>query len=250
MFLSKSQRKGSASPICSMTNLLLHLTQIFKKVSQAMSCTPSNFSCMNSKSLFTTVLRNFQCCLKKRGYWPTTYMMLEAMTALLSFPLVISHRLRRSLITVTKNLFSCSSAMVSEIEPMAQHSVLSRFQDHSLPLSCRASFSSICDSVSSWSRWLRYTSVSLIILYCTRVALSFIASLTMFPFSSSTMMISSGLAILQIMRRRSLERIPACSTLRETCFWPPLPLPPKANWEGRASMEHSEEKMSHTKTLQ
>lgn len=34
------------------------------------------------------------------------HMMLAAMTALLSFPLVISHRLRRSLMTVTRNLFS------------------------------------------------------------------------------------------------------------------------------------------------
>lgn len=52
--------------------------------------------CMNSKSLLTTVLRNFQWALRKRGYWPTIYMMLEAMMALLSFPLFCSHKPSRS----------------------------------------------------------------------------------------------------------------------------------------------------------
>jgi hypothetical protein len=34
--------------------------------------------------------------LRKRGYWPTMYMMLEAMQALLLLPRWTSHRLRRS----------------------------------------------------------------------------------------------------------------------------------------------------------
>ena len=38
------------------------------------ACTPGWVSCMNSKSLLTTVLRNFQCARRKRGYWPTTYL--------------------------------------------------------------------------------------------------------------------------------------------------------------------------------
>ena len=38
------------------------------------ACTPGCVSCMNSKSLLTTVLRNFQCARRKRGYWPTTYL--------------------------------------------------------------------------------------------------------------------------------------------------------------------------------
>lgn len=38
-----------------------------------------------------------------------THMMLEAMTALLSLPRVISHRFSRSRMTVTKKRFSCSS---------------------------------------------------------------------------------------------------------------------------------------------
>lgn len=111
---------------------------------------------MNSKSLFTTVLRNFQCALRNRGYWPTTYlnnqpilssrtvllkeniaipsmtilfmtnqkpsiafpksnnlgawmiyMILLAMTALLSLPFVISQRFNKSRITVTRKRFSC-----------------------------------------------------------------------------------------------------------------------------------------------
>lgn len=52
--------------------------------------------CMNSKSLFTTVFRNRQWARKKRGYCPTTYMMLDAMIALLSLPRFCSHRPRRS----------------------------------------------------------------------------------------------------------------------------------------------------------
>ena len=52
--------------------------------------------CMNSKSLLTTVFKNLQWSLKKRGYWPTTYMMLEAMMALLSFPLFCSHNPSKS----------------------------------------------------------------------------------------------------------------------------------------------------------
>ena len=63
-------------------------------------------------------------------------MMLEAMTALLSLPRVISHRLSRSRMTVTRNLFSCSSTMLPLMLPMAQHSVFSAPQLHSMPFSC------------------------------------------------------------------------------------------------------------------
>ena len=45
-----------------------------------------------------------------------------------------SQRSRRSLITVTRNLFSSSSCIDPDMEPMAQHNVLRFFQDHSLPL--------------------------------------------------------------------------------------------------------------------
>jgi hypothetical protein len=65
-----------------------------------------------------------------------TYMMLDAITALLSFPLVISQRFKRSRMTVTRNLFSCSSAMLPLMEPIAQHKVFRACQLHSLPLSC------------------------------------------------------------------------------------------------------------------
>lgn len=63
-------------------------------------------------------------------------MMLEAMTALLSFPRVISQRFSRSRMTVTRNLFSCSSTMLPLMDPIAQHSVFSAPQLHSMPLSC------------------------------------------------------------------------------------------------------------------
>ena len=240
-------------------------------------------------------------------------MMLEAMTALLSLPRVISHRLSRSRMTVTRKRFSCSSTMLPLMDPMAQHSVFRAPQLHSMPFSCAAgpredqlrdpgtaealqspeavswlichadgadvlakhvqrapagtlrlraaqsrhawprvsglldemrdhqictyaslrcmgwqqhgaplltlpgswapahclsstgnacegfpaqltcsrSFSSIWLSVSSWSRWLRYTRVSCMVLYRASVSVSFIVSRTMFPFSSSTTMTCS-----------------------------------------------------------
>lgn len=68
----------------------------------------------------------------------TAHMMLAAMTALLSLPRVISQRLSRSLITDTRKRFSCSSAMLPLMLPMAQHSVFRLDQLHSLPVSCRS----------------------------------------------------------------------------------------------------------------
>src|SRR5882757_2777383 len=65
---------------------------------------------MNSNNLFATVFKNFQWALRNLGYCPTIYMILEATTALLSLPLFISVRPRRSLMTVTRNRFSTSSS--------------------------------------------------------------------------------------------------------------------------------------------
>lgn len=42
--------------------------------------------CINSNSLLTTVFKNFQWARRNLGYWPTTYMMFDAMIALLSLP--------------------------------------------------------------------------------------------------------------------------------------------------------------------
>lgn len=47
---------------------------------------------MNSNNLLTTVFRNRQCARRNRGYCPTTYMMFDAMMALLSFPRFCSHK--------------------------------------------------------------------------------------------------------------------------------------------------------------
>ena len=104
---------------------------------------------MNSNSLFTTVFRNFQCARRNRGYCPTTYMMLDATTALLSLPCFISHSPRRSLMTVTRKRFSSSSTIAPEMDPMAQHSVLRLFHDHSVPSTWNDSLSSMMVSVSS-----------------------------------------------------------------------------------------------------
>merc|ERR1719507_878352 len=96
---------------------------------------------MNSKSLLTTVFRNLQCARRNRGYWPTMYMMFDAMIALLSLPFFCSHNPSKSLMTVTRNRFSSSSCMEPEIDPIAQQRVFKFFQDHSLPLTWLASFS-------------------------------------------------------------------------------------------------------------
>merc|ERR1719211_498893 len=128
---------------------------------------------MNSNSLFTTVFRNLQWALRNLGYWPTMYMMLEAMMALLSFPFFCSHSPSKSLITVTRNLFSSSSCIDPEMDPMAQHNVFKFFQDHSLPFTWLASF-------------------------------SVMNSLTTSPWSFSTTRTSSGLAILEIMMNLTL----------------------------------------------
>ena len=44
---------------------------------------------------------------KQKAHKNNSYMILLAMTALLSFPFVISHRFNKSRMTITKNLFSC-----------------------------------------------------------------------------------------------------------------------------------------------
>jgi len=81
-----------------------------------------NLPCINSNNLLTTVFRNFQCARRNLGYCPTTYMILDAIMALLSFPFFCSQRPSKSLITVTRNLFSSSSCIAPDILPMAQQS--------------------------------------------------------------------------------------------------------------------------------
>lgn len=112
-------------------NIRLHFIAIFKYVSTAISLTPGKASCMNSNSLLTTVFKNFQWALRNLGYWPTTYIIFEAMTALFPFPLVVSQRSSRFLITFTRNADSKSSFMEPDMDPIAQHNRLSPFQDSS-----------------------------------------------------------------------------------------------------------------------
>lgn len=82
--------------IHTITKCGLHLITILINVSQAISWTPSWDSCINSNNLLITVFRNFQWTRRKRGYCPTTYIIFEAITALLSLPRFCSHRPRRS----------------------------------------------------------------------------------------------------------------------------------------------------------
>lgn len=124
MLFKISSINGITSPTWTCTKCLRHFWAILMNVSQAMSWTPSwvsnkiktftyflfnkimkiklstmskwDLPCMNSNSLFTTVFKNFQCALKNLGYWPTMYMIFDAIIALLSLPLFCSHNPKRS----------------------------------------------------------------------------------------------------------------------------------------------------------
>ena len=185
---------------------------------------------MNSNSLSTTVRRNFQCALRKRGYWPTTYMMLLATTALLFLPRAASHMPSRSLMTVTRKRFSSTSDMVPEMEPMAQHSVLRPAQS-SCPLlgisTCLASLSSMMFSVSTGSKCVRYTSVSFMTLYTASASVSLVVSRTISPESSSSMSTSSGLAMWLMSTSRTRD-----SSSAYTCLRPLLAAAPAATARG------------------
>ena len=224
-----SSMNGTASPSCTITNFFLHFSAILRKVSTAMSCTPGCFSCMNSNSLSTTVRRNFQCARRKRGYCPTTYMMLDATTALLLLPFLVSHSSSRSLMTVTRKCFSTPSLMVPDTEPMAQHSVFSASLLHSAGSITRVSFSSIRSSVFLGSRCVRNTMVSFITLYSAMTSVSFCISRTNSPASSFSISTSSGLAKWRIMSSRtraSTSRYSSLRTFTGRSIIPPPPPPP------------------------
>ena len=114
---------------------------------------------MNSKSLLTTVFRNLQCARRNRGYWPTMYMMFDAMIALgnmgfkilifrlnkrilmvpftlLSLPFFCSHNPSKSLMTVTRNRFSSLDGICQDI---------ARLKDGQLQCMALASIRSPCD---------------------------------------------------------------------------------------------------------
>ena len=106
-------------------NICLVSLEIFKKVSAAISYTPGCFSCINSFSFLMTVFKKGQCPVKKVGNCPTTYIMSEATNALFDLPWVFSQRFKSSLTTETTNLFSSSMLMHPEMDPNAQHNLLS-----------------------------------------------------------------------------------------------------------------------------
>ena len=107
----KTKQRPRKKPSCRFTvetqghQKLLHLRIKLKLT----TCTPSCVSCMNSNNLLTTVLRNRQCARKNLGYWPTMYMMLEAIIALLSFPFFCSQSPSRSYIRKKVKLSDLSS---------------------------------------------------------------------------------------------------------------------------------------------
>ena len=91
-------------------------------------------------------------------------------------------------------------------------------------------------------------SVSRIILYCTSTSLSFSVSRTMFPFSSSTMSTSSGLAMRLTINSRSCDIEPAYSMRRVEP--PPPPAGAKENSAPPPAASPSLWYRSHTSTCQ
>lgn len=83
---------GYFSLPCITTNWSAVVFTIFKKALQAIYMIPGNYSFINSNNFFTTVFKNVQLFLKNVGYWPTTYIMQDAMTALFYLPFLFSHK--------------------------------------------------------------------------------------------------------------------------------------------------------------
>lgn len=80
-----------------------------------------------------TVFKKFQFVLKNLGYYPTTYIILAATTALFSFPFFISHKDNKFLIVWIRNYFSSDSGRQPEMEPIAQQILFKLSNDHSDP---------------------------------------------------------------------------------------------------------------------
>lgn len=120
-------------PVYFITNSLPHFLLMVRNVLHAISCTPGNVSLMNSNNFLTTVFRKFQLVLRNLGYYPTTYMILDATTALFSLPFFYSHRVNRFLMVWIKNCFSSCSGRHPDIAPMAQQMLFRLSNDHSDP---------------------------------------------------------------------------------------------------------------------
>jgi len=122
------------------TNSTPHYLEMRKNVLQLISMTPGNGSFMNSNSLRITVFKKFQFARRNLGYWPTTYMIFDATTALFSLPFFYSHRFRSvycnnycaTLIVWITNCFSSTSGKHPDIEPIAQQILFKPSNDHSL----------------------------------------------------------------------------------------------------------------------
>lgn len=88
---------------------------------------------MNSKSFLITVLWNIQFANKNLGYYPTTYMIFVATTALFYLPFFASHRFKRILTTNIKNFFSFSRSEIPDKDPIAQQIELRLSNENSDP---------------------------------------------------------------------------------------------------------------------
>lgn len=82
---------------------------ILRKALHAIYIIPGYSSFMNSNNFLMTVFKKVQLFLRKVGYCPTTYMMHEAITALFSFPFLISHSWSRVLRVEMKKALSSLS---------------------------------------------------------------------------------------------------------------------------------------------
>lgn len=124
-FLMISLTNASLSFDCSIINCSEVCLQIFKKALHAIYMMPGNSYFINSNNFFMTVFRKVQLFLRKVGYWPTTYMIQEAITALFSFPFLDSHNCSKILRALMKKWRSYLSWILPHNEPMIHESELS-----------------------------------------------------------------------------------------------------------------------------
>lgn len=143
-----------------------------------------------------TVLRKFQLTFKKVGYWPTTYIIQDAMTALFSFPFLLSHNCSKFRRVVMKKDLSSFYGMVPQSDPTVQ--------DKEFKVS-KLKAEVFCFSISwmiNYFIWLvlyliKYWASSFYISYRLVFSVFYIYTLTGIPSSSISISTYSGLAIFR-----------------------------------------------------
>lgn len=126
---------GYFSLPCPTTNWSAVVFTIFKKALHAIYMIPGNYSFINSNNFFTTVFKKVQLFLKNVGYWPTTYIIQDAITALFYLPFLFSHKWSKVLKDVIKKFFSYFYSIDPHNEPTI-HDKLFNASNEKLSLFC------------------------------------------------------------------------------------------------------------------